>query len=963
MLTDKQLKKKYEQEFKKNPEKYYPTKILHELGFTRIQCAKCKRFFWSTDKKRTVCGDSSCMNGYTFLTNPISKAKLDYIQTWKKFAEILKKQGYTPINRYPVTARWRDDIHFVEASIDDFIPYVINGEVEPPANPLIVPQLCLRFNDIDNVGITGAHNTGFVMIGQHRFEKPENYKPNDYIFHLYKWFEDGLKISKDDLILHEDVWAGSGNFGPCVEFFSGGLEICNQVFMQFRQTNTGYENLKLKVLDMGLGQERSAWFSQGTPNLYESTFPTVIKKLNNITGLKPDHDILARFLPYSGMLNIDEIDNVEKVWSDIAKNIAVDTKQLKETVLPLAALYSIAEHSRSLLIALSDSALPSNVGGGYNLRVILRRALSFINHYNWDISIPELTKLHAKYLKPIFPELSKNLDLVQKILGVEEEKYKATKEKSKDIVTAALKKDITENRLVELYDSQGIPPEIIRDEAEKQGKQVNIPENFYARISELHEKKEKKEQKPYESINLKGLPETEILFYDNIEQTEFRAKVLKIINKKYVILDKTLFYPESGGQETDQGTFGTSDVYEVQKQDGIIIHFVKDPKFKEGEIVKGTINWERRKQLMQHHTAVHLINGAARKVLGDHVWQAGSGKTEEKAHLDITHYQSLTDEEIEKIEKLANDAVKKGINIEKPVLSRTEAEKKFGMRIYQGGAVPGNKLRIINIPHWDVEACGGTHLNNTKDVGKIIILGSERIQDGVDRITIKAGKAAQNYLEYSLRKANELLQHAKTIKFFKLTEKVLKLEPEQAFKQLQDCAKLFNVPINNVKSTFEKFHKEIGENNEQIRKIREYLEEPTPETRTVEINNLLEICDFIFKLWKEQGKYIDRMQRYVAKAKAETLIPKAKNNNIFEVVHAPRKELIEIAEHIIIEKPDMTVILVNESGDVIGMSRSRDISAIVKDICKGAGGSGGGNKELAQGKGDLSKILKILDKY
>src|SRR3989338_8459415 len=165
MKTDKQVKREFKLEASQNPDKYYATTVLKGNGFMRRKCS-CGIYFWTTVETKKTCGDASCSGGFQFFNGTPAKKKMDYIQTWLEFSKLFKKLVYTPIARYPVVARWRDDTDFVQASIYDFQPYVVSGEVKPPANPLVVPQFCLRFNDIDNVGITGSHYTGFVMIGQ-----------------------------------------------------------------------------------------------------------------------------------------------------------------------------------------------------------------------------------------------------------------------------------------------------------------------------------------------------------------------------------------------------------------------------------------------------------------------------------------------------------------------------------------------------------------------------------------------------------------------------------------------------------------------------------------------------------------------------------------------------------------------------------------------------------------------------
>jgi len=654
MVSDKQIKKEFKIKASKQPNKYYATNVLKKQGFTRKKCPKCGTYFWNTTNSK-LCGDPACTGGFRFFEGTPAKKKLDYVETWQLFAKLFKKWGYTPIKRYPVTARWRDDTDFVQASIYDFQPYVVSGEVQPPANPLVVPQFCLRFNDIDNVGITGAHYTGFVMIGQHAFNTKKDWQQDRYFTDIHNWLIRGLGLKNEDITYHEDAWAGGGNFGPCMEYFSRGLELGNQVYMLYEKTPEGYKELNLKVLDMGMGHERNTWFTNATTTSYDCVMPTVMKKLYSITDIKIDHELIKKFLPYSSYLNVDEVENIDKVWQFVAKKINTDVKELRKKISELAALYSIGEHSRALLVALSDGALPSNVGGGYNLRIILRRALSFINEFKWDIDIIELCKLHASYLKPLFPELSTNLDGVEKILEVEKNKFKATKQKSKQIITNLVKEEINDKKLLQLYDSQGIAPEIIKEEAQKLGRKIIVPENFYARVAELHEQKEQElatEKKT--KLNLRNIPETQALYFDDYLKLENKAKVLKIIDNN-VILDKTVAYPTSGGQIHDIGFINNQKFTEVFKQGSVIIHVLENkPKFKQGDTVTVKIDRSHRLQLAQHHTATHIINAAARSVLGKHIYQAGAKKTTEKAHLDVTHFEGISDKELKEIEKQAN---------------------------------------------------------------------------------------------------------------------------------------------------------------------------------------------------------------------------------------------------------------------------------------------------------------------
>lgn len=783
MADDKKIKKEFKIKASKDPDEFYPTSVLKETGFNRKKC-KCGTYFWTAKKEQEVCGDAACSGGFRFFDSNPCKKKLSYIDVWKDFSKMFKSLGYTPIKRYPVVARWREDMEFVIASIADFQPYVVSGEVDPPANPLVVPQFCLRFGDIDNVGITGSHMTCFNMIGQHMFVSPEEWNQEKVFRDIKKWLNDGMGIPDEEITFHEDAWAGGGNFGPCIEFFSRGVEIGNQVYMMFEKTESGSEELKLKVLDMGMGMERCAWFSQGTPTIYDAVFPDVIKKLKSLTGIKTDEELLKKFVPYAGLLNIDEVNDINKAWTEVAKNTGISKEELKKEVFPMAALYSIAEHSRSLLVALSDGALPSNTGGGYNLRVILRRALGFIDKYEWKIDIFDICREHAESLKEIFPELSQNLSEIKKILEVEISKYEATKQKTEQIVSKILNQDIDEKRLIELYDSSGISPEIIAREAEKQGKKISVPDNFYAKVAERHEKTEQKTAtKKKEKLDLEDVPATKALYFNDYSILEFKAKIAKVIGKN-IVLDKTYFYPTSGGQLHDKGTIANEKVVDVFKQGNVIVHVLaSEHEFPEGEEVDCRIDWETRLQLAQHHTSTHIVNVAARKILGNHVNQAGAKKTLEKAHLDITHYQSVSEEELKKIEKEANKIVNSKKEVKTYFMSRNEAEKKFGMQIYQGGAVPGKKIRIVEIPGIDVEACGGTHVKNTADVNKIVVIKSTKISDGIVRIVYTAGIAA----EKEVKEEQGIV--AETAKILGVSEKQVPARAEELFKKWKKAKK------------------------------------------------------------------------------------------------------------------------------------------------------------------------------
>ena len=701
--------------FSAQHEKFYNLKILKEHGFERRKCPRCGSYFWSLGKK--TCGDTACEGGYKFIG--IHDFGWDFLQAVEKWEKFFEKNYHRVIEPYPVVARWRDDLFFVIASIADFQPWVLKGIAEPPANPLVVSQPCLRFNDLDNVGRTGRHFTLFFMGGQHAFNMP-NYWMNETVGFGLKFLTEVLKIPLEEITYREDVWIGGGNFGPCVEAFSHGLEIVNHVFMQFEEMGDGYREMNIRVVDTGWGLERIAWFASGKANAYEAVFP-LLPKLREELGI--------------------DFDPEDEIWKeiglyDVSEGVRLPVKVAKklEALQRLTDLYAILDHTRALTFALADGAIPSNVGGGYNLRVLLRRVFAKIKKNGFELDVAELIREHARYLGKRFKNL-RELPDVEDIIEVERKRYEESRRKARELVCRYIEKGILEEKLVELYESHGVPPEEVAAIASEKGARVKVPEDFYLGI-------QKKEKERKAGKRERDLPPTLPLYYSLKPEEEFEAKVLWVSGDE-VVLDRTAFYPTAGGQIHDTGWLfwknGKGKVVDVWKEGKAIVHRVKGDVPEVGMRVKGRIDAERRRAVMRHHTAVHIVNGAAVRVLGKHVWQAGAEKTPEKARLDITHYKGISREELKEIEREANRIVLQNLRIKKMELPRTEAEQKFGFRIYQGGAVPGAKLRVIQIPGHDAEACGGTHCDFTGEVGLIKITGAKRIQDGVVRLELVAG--------------------------------------------------------------------------------------------------------------------------------------------------------------------------------------------------------------------------------
>ncbi|HDH28293.1 MAG TPA: alanine--tRNA ligase [Euryarchaeota archaeon] len=983
-VNEKKIKAEFKARAKADPERFYPVEVLKAEGFSRGICSRCGTAFWST-VSRDVCGEPECSGGYSFIGNSPAKKKMDFIETWQEFSKLFSRLGYTPIQRYPVAARWRDDTDFVQASIYDFQPYVVSGEIEPPANPLVVPQFCLRFNDIDNVGYTGRHYTGFVMIGQHAFEPPESYSPPDYLSHIYTWLIRGMGLPKDEIQFHEDTWAGGGNMGPSMEFFSRGLEIGNQVYMQYDIRSGTPRELAIKVLDMGMGQERPAWFTHGTATSYEANFGGAIERLYKSTGIRPNHDVVERFLPYSGMLNFDEVDDIERVWKYISDEIGIELARLKSEIEPLAALYSIADHTRSLLVALSDGALPSNVGGGYNLRTLLRRALDIISSNSWDIGLVDVCSWHAEYLKPQYPELAEHLDEVAEILSVEERKHSETRAKSKRVV-ASLKGGLTLDRLITLYDSQGITPQMLTEANLK----VDVPPDFYAKVSERHQKVEARAKTGKGlQLPLEGVGKTEILYYDDYLRLEFEAKVLRIIDNKFVVLDKTAFYPTSGGQLHDIGAISGRKVSDIFKQGSVVVHVVKNPDFKEGDMVACRIDRDRRTQLAQHHTATHIINGVSREILGEHIWQAGAEKTLEKARLDITHYAALSFAQLAEIEGRANEIIKEGLPVVSKILKRDVAESLYGFRLYQGGAVPGKELRIVRIEGVDVEACGGTHLHNTSEAKIIKIMGSTKIQDGIVRLEFTAGSAAEKFIEKEIFgrltatmdiiiDSEVLDEGAKAILVSRRDE--IKTSSNSILSQkefqsnldyinaldleLSRCSQLFSVSPENLPKTLKKFLAEITKNRAEMKTYKI----PLPSHAQFKPGDMLyETCLHIFNdLWKGERKLLETAKKEATDNQAQEF--EVLSAGGFEIivsrVEGSAKDILKLAKKL---SGTNRIVVLFGVGDRVSVVATRgdaavDMGGLTRELAELLGGRGGGRPDFGQGSGvDTAKVAQAME--
>jgi alanyl-tRNA synthetase len=796
---------------KRFPAEEYALPFFKEEGFVRKLCPKCGEYFWTQNPEQETCGESTSEECacYTFLGNSPTRRSYSLPEMRETFLSFFEKHGHARIKPYPVVARWRNDIYLTHASIIDFQPYVTDGIAPPPANPLVIAQPCIRLVDISNTGPTfGRHLTIFEMGGHHAFNYPDRevyWKDQTARYH-HEFVTDVLGVKSEEVVYKEDVWVGGGNAGPDVECIVRGLEVATLVFMQYKVVNDEFVKLPIRTVDTGYGLDRFAWLSQGVPSCFHAVYGSLLDKIFKMAGLtKVDNEFLSRVAKYSGLVSVDKTANRLDARRRVATLVGMPMDKLDKVLAPIENAFAVADHTKCLSFILSEGVVPSNIHEGYLARLLFRRIYRLLRMLGMPERLYDIMDMQVDYWSKDFPHIKAMRNEIMEMLKVEEEKFEDTIKRGEGMVKriadelkAKRLSRMPDATLSELYDSQGLPPEIVKQTAESEGVKVEIPENFYALIAKRHMQvtelvKEETEIEQTLEKAAEKLPPTEQLYYVDQYMKEFDAKVLRVINSEYVVLDKTCFYPEGGGQPADHGFLlfdgVKTEVVGAQKVGRVIIHKIKaSSPPKEGAAVKGVIDWDKRYGLMKAHTATHLVNGAARRVLGEHVWQYGTQKGLESSRLDISHYRRLTPEEVHKIETLANQAVLANLQVKTTWMPRNEAESQYGFRLYQGGAVPGKEIRVVKTGDWDVEACAGTHLNSTGEIGFVKIVYTERVQDGVERLAYAVG-----------------LQALKAV--------------QQQERLLWKVSETLNAPLEKLDKTAEKLVKELKEANAERRKL------------------------------------------------------------------------------------------------------------------------------------------------
>ena len=892
-------------------------------GFDRKECPSCGANFWTRDPDRELCGEPPCEE-YSFVDDPGLDGSYSLSEMREEFLSYFADHDHDRIEPYPVAAnRWRDDVLLTQASIYDFQPHVTSGASPPPGNPLAVSQPCIRMQDIDNVGKTGRHTMAFEMMGHHAFNADDG---TDYAYEGEVYWKDEcvafcegfferFGVDLQELTFIEDPWVGGGNAGPAFEVIYRGAELATLVFMSMERDPDGeyemkdgnrYAEMDRRVVDTGYGLERWTWMSQGTPTVYEAIYPEAIDFLKKNAGIEHTDEeaaLVHRASKLSGKLDIDDVDDFDAARREIADELGVDADRLTALLEPLEDIYAVADHCRTLAYMFGDEIVPSNVGTGYLARMVLRRTKRLVDRVGIDAPLDELVDMQAERLG------YENRDLIRDVVRTEVRQYRETLDRGRRRVRqlaeeyADTDEPVPTDELIELYDSHGIQPDTVAEIASEEGAAVDVPDDFYGLVAARHDGGTETATATETDDRLADLPETDRLYYDDQQRTEFEAVVLDVFDREEgcdVVLDQTMFYPEGGGQPADHGTLSTEEttveVTDVQISDGVVLHRTDGDPGK-GGFVRGQIDSDRRMRLMRHHTATHVVGHAAREVLGDHVRQAGAQKGIDSARLDVTHYDRISRAEVEEIERVANELVRENVSVSQSWPDRNDAEAEYGFDLYQGGIPPGEEIRIIEIGS-DVQACGGTHVSRTGDLGVVKLLTTEPVQDGVERLVFAAGDAA---LTATHREENALY----------------------------DAAEVLDVDPQDVPETAERFFDEWKARGKEIERLKEEL----ATARAEATGDAVSVGEF---------------EAVVRRVDADT-------------------EELRATANALVEEENVVVLGSGTDGSatfVVGVPSAVDADAgqIVSELAGRVGGGGGGPPDFAQGGGpDVSALDDALD--
>ena len=697
----------------------------------------------------------------------------------EKYLSFFESKGHLRLPSFSLVPQGDKSLLLINAGMAPLKKY-FTGELTPPRTRVTTCQKCIRTPDIERVGITARHGTFFEMLGNFSFgdyfkheatawawefctkvlEMPADkiyisvYQDDDEAYDI--WTKE-LGVSPDHMVRlgkEDNFWEhGAGPCGPCSElYFDRGekygcgsptcgvgcdcdryVEFWNLVFTQFdNDGNNNYTRLKSCNIDTGMGLERLACIMQGVDNLFEvDTVQNIMKHIMQIAGVKYHED--------------------EK--KDVSLRV-------------------ITDHIRSTTFMIGDGVMPSNEGRGYVLRRLLRRAARHGRLLGIDGTfLYKVCETVIKENATAYPNLVEKHDLIVKVIKAEEESFNKTIDTGlnllENIIAQSDSKVLSGADAFKLQDTFGFPIDLTKELLEERGMSVDIDEydRLYAqsRAAARAARKDAGAQAwKGSNISFKDVGATEFVGYTdyscdaeikaivtNGERDEFATADSEVV----VVLDKTPFYGESGGQAGDTGVIKTDNAtLEVtatgKTPDGVVLHiarFISGDSIALGDKVHAQIDVEKREATRRNHTAAHLLQAALRKHLGSHVEQAGQLVNSEEMRFDFTHFSALSGDELKAIEREVNEVILKGIPVETREMPIEEAKKLGAMALF--GEKYGDVVRVVSAGDFSVELCGGTHADSTAKLGLFKIVSESSVAAGIRRITAVTGFGVLKHIE------------------------------------------------------------------------------------------------------------------------------------------------------------------------------------------------------------------------
>ncbi|RCW50495.1 MULTISPECIES: alanine--tRNA ligase [unclassified Halanaerobium] len=750
----------------------------------------------------------------------------------KAYLDFFESKDHLILDSAPLVPKNDPSLLWINAGMAPFKPY-FDGSLEPPHTRIATSQKCIRTNDIEHVGKTARHHTFFEMLGNFSFGdyfKEEAvewawefvtevlnleeeklwitiYKDDDEAFNIW---HDKIGIPKEKIVRmgkKDNFWQiGTGPCGPCSEIHYdrgeeygnseedviGGegdrfLEIWNLVFTQYNFTEDGeYLNLPSKNIDTGMGLERVASILQDTDSNFETDL------------IKPIIDAA-----------------VEKTGIPYKENEEVMT-----------AYRVIADHSRSVSVAVADGALPSNEGRGYVIRRLIRRASRYGRKLGFEEPfLYKLADTAAEVVKGISPNVADRIEHIKNVIKSEENSFLQTLEQGLEILetmVAELKEEgediLSGEDAFRLYDTYGFPLDITRDLLNEQGLALD-EEKFNEKMEEQRRRaREAREETSFSSGEMEKIYAE---FKDKITEVEFtgykslseKTEILGLVKDNDIkeklsegqegelILNKTPFYAESGGQIGDKGAVKNdnfeAEVLDTYQRAGLTVHriFVNAGEVSTGDKVEAVVYKDKRMAAARNHSATHLLHKALKDVLGDHVNQSGSLVAPERLRFDFTHFSAVSAEELRKIEAEVNQAVMENYAVETDIKELDEAKEMGATALF--GEKYGEEVRVVSMGDFSMELCGGTHVDRTGDIGPFKITSESGIAAGVRRIEAVTGDYALDYFNYQLNLLDSAAAELKTdrsnllnrIKQLQIKEKEMEKEIDSLKKRLASFKK------------------------------------------------------------------------------------------------------------------------------------------------------------------------------